>query len=195
MLVTPLEWRNQALEPPQVDAISIAAAVVAPRSRGRLSLRSVDPLAAPRIDLGLLKNVVLQHHENVDGTGYPKKLASPEIDPYAKITAIADFFDAVTTKRSYHEALNVEDALALMKKSVGKKLDPSFFDVFVEETKQFNRNKVSLLELPVDFDPCQPPEPGRFSKQEKPTIPWNKNEKPDDFGKIIIKPTRRKSAA
>ncbi len=56
LLVTPLEWRNQALEPPQVDAISIAAAVVAPRSRGRLSLRSVDPLAAPRIDLGLLSD-------------------------------------------------------------------------------------------------------------------------------------------
>jgi len=56
LLITPLEWRNQALEPPQIDAVSIAAAVVAPRSRGRLSLRSKDPLAAPRIDFGLLSD-------------------------------------------------------------------------------------------------------------------------------------------
>lgn len=54
LIFTPLEWRNQALEPPQVDAISIGAAVVAPRSRGSLRLQSANPLDAPLIDFGLL---------------------------------------------------------------------------------------------------------------------------------------------
>lgn len=53
LLFVPGEWRNQGLEPPQVDAFTIAAAVVKPVSRGRLWLRSADPLAAPAIDFGL----------------------------------------------------------------------------------------------------------------------------------------------
>jgi choline dehydrogenase len=56
LLIAPLEWRKEALEPPKIDAISIAAAVVAPRSRGRLWLASADPLAPPRIDFGVLSD-------------------------------------------------------------------------------------------------------------------------------------------
>ena len=54
LIFLPFERRNHFLEPPRVHAFSIGTAVVAPRSRGRLSLRSADPLAAPAIDLGLL---------------------------------------------------------------------------------------------------------------------------------------------
>lgn len=54
LIFAPLQWKNQGLEPPQLDAFSIAAAVVAPQSRGQLRLRSADPLDAPLIDFGLL---------------------------------------------------------------------------------------------------------------------------------------------
>jgi choline dehydrogenase len=54
LILAPFQWRNQGLEPPQVDAVSIGVAVVAPRSRGRLRLRSANPLDAPLIDFGLL---------------------------------------------------------------------------------------------------------------------------------------------
>jgi choline dehydrogenase len=54
MIFVPFEWRNQGLEPPQIDAFSIASVVVAPRSRGSLRLRSANPLDAPLIDFGLL---------------------------------------------------------------------------------------------------------------------------------------------
>ena len=54
LIFTPLQWRNQGLEPPQVDAFSIGAAVVSPRSRGSLRLRSSNPIDAPLIDFGLL---------------------------------------------------------------------------------------------------------------------------------------------
>jgi choline dehydrogenase len=52
----PVEWRAQGLEPPQIDACTLACAVVAPRSRGRVSLRSADPLASPVIDFRLLSD-------------------------------------------------------------------------------------------------------------------------------------------
>lgn len=54
LLFAPLEWRNQALEPPSVHAFSIGVAVVAPRSRGCLRLRDADPQTPPAIDFGLL---------------------------------------------------------------------------------------------------------------------------------------------
>jgi choline dehydrogenase len=54
LMLAPFQWRNQGLEPPQVDAVSMGVAVVAPHSRGSLRLRSANPLDAPRIDLGLL---------------------------------------------------------------------------------------------------------------------------------------------
>lgn len=54
LILAPFEWRNQGLENPQVDALSIGVAVVAPRSRGSLRLRSANPLDAPLIDFGLL---------------------------------------------------------------------------------------------------------------------------------------------
>jgi len=56
VIFLPLEWRHQGLEPPEVHACTLAAAVVAPRSRGRVSLDSADPAAAPLIDFGLLSD-------------------------------------------------------------------------------------------------------------------------------------------
>jgi choline dehydrogenase-like flavoprotein len=56
LVFLPFEWRNQGLEPPQEHAFGIGAAVVAPRSRGRLRLRNPDPLAPPVIDFGLLSD-------------------------------------------------------------------------------------------------------------------------------------------
>lgn len=56
ILFAPFEWRNQGLEPPQIDAISFGIAVIAPQSRGSVRLRSQDPFDAPVIDLGLLSD-------------------------------------------------------------------------------------------------------------------------------------------
>ena len=56
LIFLPLEWRNQALEPPQIHACTLGIAVVAPRSRGRVTLRSAEPAAAPLIDFNLLSD-------------------------------------------------------------------------------------------------------------------------------------------
>lgn len=77
-------------------------------------------------------SVVLHHHERWDGRGYPDKLAGEQIPLLARITAVADAFDAMTTKRSYREALNVEEAYDRILQGKGTQFDPSIVEVFQE---------------------------------------------------------------
>lgn len=108
------------------------------------------------MDIENIKRIVHEHHENYNGTGYPNQKVGDDIYLFARITAIADFFDAITTKRSYHEVLSTEDALQVMSKSVGKKLDPELFLLFTQNVKQLVINGKINKELPDEFDPCQP---------------------------------------
>lgn len=64
------------------------------------------------------------HHEKFDGSGYPNRLAGEEIPLSARIIAVADVFDALTSKRPYKEAWPVEKALETMKNDAGKHFDP-----------------------------------------------------------------------
>ncbi len=107
------------------------------------------------VNFDVIKRVVGEHHENFNGTGYPNKLKGKEISVLARITAIADFYDAITTKRSYHEVLPTADALEVMARSVGRKIDPKIFEVFRKNVNVVLEGK-SHQELPDDFDPCQP---------------------------------------
>ena len=95
--------------------------------------------------------VVEQHHENFDGTGYPKKLSGNQITALARLTSIADVFDALTTKRSYHKPLSPTDALALMQSMQPGKFDPALFGSF--ELKMSRGPGVTIAS---DFDACQP---------------------------------------
>jgi HD-GYP domain-containing protein (c-di-GMP phosphodiesterase class II) len=108
------------------------------------------------LDRVSLCRAIFEHHENYDGTGYPRKIVGENIHILARITAVADFFDAITTKRSYHEALTTEQALALMAKSCGKKLDPVIFKAFAQKTQEYDQCALPQLALSPDFDPCQP---------------------------------------
>ena len=64
----------------------------------------------------IVLNCVEQHHENLDGSGYPNRLKSKDISIYSQIVKIADIFDALTTKRSYKPPLKTFDAFKIMKK-------------------------------------------------------------------------------
>jgi HD-GYP domain-containing protein (c-di-GMP phosphodiesterase class II) len=135
------------------------------------------------IDCECVKRIVFEHHENYDGTGYPNRVPGEKIHLLARITAIADFFDAVTTKRSYSEPLSVSDALTLMEKSKNKKIDPKLFDLFASNTKEFVAHKKIRLELARDFDPCQP-------QNQRVLVSHGEigraTAKPQDIGKVII---------
>ena len=76
--------------------------------------------------------IALQHHEKYDGTGYPYGLKGEEIHIYGRITAIADVFDALGTKRVYKPAWELEEVLEHFRKERGKHFDPNLIDIFFE---------------------------------------------------------------
>lgn len=73
---------------------------------------------------------VLFHHERWDGTGYPEGLANEDIPVSARILAIADSFDAMTSDRPYRKAMTMEEALDELKANAGTQFDPRLVDVF-----------------------------------------------------------------
>ncbi len=80
----------------------------------------------------MAKEIALSHHEKWDGSGYPKGLKGEQIPLSGRIIAIADVFDALTTKRPYKEAWSVEDTLKLINENSGKHFDPSLVPLFMD---------------------------------------------------------------
>lgn len=76
--------------------------------------------------------IVLHHHERYDGRGYPSKLAGEDIPLLARIAAIADSFDAMTSKRSYRNALPLDVVIAEIERCSGTQFDPKIAAVFLE---------------------------------------------------------------
>ena len=71
------------------------------------------------------------HHERLDGTGYPRGLRGEEIPLGARILAVADFFEAITAKRHYHEPLRFEEAIELLRHEGGRHLDVTVIDALL----------------------------------------------------------------
>lgn len=89
--------------------------------------RIVEPLGLSAVERAIIRN----HHERYDGAGYPDGLAGEEIPFLARIVAVADAFDAMTTTRSYRRALSVDAALAELRKHRGTQFDPAIADAMI----------------------------------------------------------------
>jgi|GEM_PF-345229 len=76
--------------------------------------------------------IALQHHEKWNGKGYPKGLKGEDIHLFSRIVAIADVFDALTSKRPYKESWSIEDAVDLLLREKGQQFDPMVVDIFVD---------------------------------------------------------------
>jgi putative two-component system response regulator len=100
------------------------------------------------------EEIAMTHHEKWDGSGYPKGLKGRDIPLSGRIAAIVDVFDALTTNRPYRKALPVDEALSIIRESVGTQFDPdvaaAFFavkDVLLEiaaKSEQMSTDTVSL---------------------------------------------------
>lgn len=77
------------------------------------------------------RDLVLSHHERYDGTGYPHGRRAMEIPLGARIFAVADAFDAMTTDRPYRKALSFEEAVARIQEGRGAQFDPAVVDAFL----------------------------------------------------------------
>ena len=94
------------------------------------------------------RNMAAYHHERWDGTGYPEGLKGEEIPLSARIMAVADVFDALTSKRVYKPAYSKEEAFDIILEGKGTQFDPKCVEVFMEESdeidevlKKYNVNK------------------------------------------------------
>ena len=76
--------------------------------------------------------IVKHHHERYDGFGYPGKLKGEDIPYFARIAALADTFDAMTSKRSYRDSLPLDIVKAEIEKNKGTQFDPNLADVFLD---------------------------------------------------------------
>ncbi len=79
----------------------------------------------------LAAEIALGHHERWDGTGYPNGISGKEIPESARIVALADVFDALTSVRPYKKAWSVEDAIAHIQEGSGSHFDPELVELFV----------------------------------------------------------------
>lgn len=83
-------------------------------------------------DISMLSRyVVLQHHERVDGTGYPYGIKGDKIHEYGKIVSIADVYDALTSDRPYRMALSPSEALEFLMGAAGRYFDFNLVKVFI----------------------------------------------------------------
>lgn len=76
--------------------------------------------------------IVYSHHERYDGTGYPQKLKGNKIPFLARIVAVADAFDAMTSRRSYRDELDIDSVRDNIKKGAGKQFDPEIAKVMIK---------------------------------------------------------------
>lgn len=81
--------------------------------------------------LRLARQIALTHHEKWDGTGYPQGLKGEEIPLAARIVAIADVFDALTSVRPYKRAWSVDEAIEHIRSQAGEHFDPALVEAFV----------------------------------------------------------------
>jgi len=91
--------------------------------------------------MDVLRNIALSHHEAINGTGYPQGLRGDEIPLESRIVAVADVFDALTSKRPYKEAWSNEKAINMLRELSGKKLDKFCVNALLD-----NMDQVELIQ-------------------------------------------------
>lgn len=92
-----------------------------------------------------IKKAALMHHERCDGTGYPSRLLSNEIDEFAKIVAIADVYDAMTSARVYRGPLCPFDVVHIFETEGLKRFDPKYLLTFLKRIMDTYMNNDVLL--------------------------------------------------
>ncbi len=90
-----------------------------------------DTILGPIKFLADAGKIVLHHHERYDGSGYPDKLKGEEIPLEARVIAVADSFDAMTSDRPYRKAMKREKAISEIRQESGKQFDPRVVDAFL----------------------------------------------------------------
>jgi PAS domain S-box-containing protein len=121
---------------------------------GGEALRTVDQAIRRESFLTIGKEVAFYHHERWDGSGYPAGKRGEQIPLSARIVALADVYDALTSKRTYKEALPPDEAARIIMSERGTHFDPEIVDVFSRNLDTFRRIQMleSFKEHPESID-------------------------------------------
>jgi putative two-component system response regulator len=106
--------------------------------------------------LKIAEEIALSHHEKWNGKGYPQGLAGETIPLSARIVAVADVFDALTSKRPYKDPMPVEQTIDIIKSERGEHFDPRIVDVFLENIDEVLKikNEINSAENKAHITNC-----------------------------------------
>ncbi len=121
-----------------------------PDEYGTVQLHPVRGLEIVR-EIAFLREAqegILHHHERLDGTGYPMGLRGQDIPEFARIIAVADAFDSMTSTRSYRQARTIAQAIAELQACAGTHFDPRFVEVFLGAVESAGWTPAEPIEIP-----------------------------------------------
>jgi putative two-component system response regulator len=101
-------------------------------------VRQIESRLGKSSFLKMASEIILGHHERWDGLGYPRGLAGEEIPLAARIVAIADVYDALSSNRVYRDAIPHEECVEMIREGAGRQFDPALVDVFLTLAEEFH---------------------------------------------------------
>jgi HD-GYP domain-containing protein (c-di-GMP phosphodiesterase class II) len=114
--------------------------------------------------LKMAENIALTHHEKFDGSGYPRGLGGDDIPIEGRVVAVADVFDALTTKRCYKPAFSVENAFGEIADGRGKHFDPRVAECFLSIRDRIVEIRDHYLNLEAESQTGDVPNASTFLK-------------------------------
>jgi putative nucleotidyltransferase with HDIG domain len=115
------------------------------KTHASLGAKILEPLQS----LTRIQEMVKHHHEFFDGSGYPDRLEEAQISLGARLIAIADAYDTITSDRSYKKARSAEDAFAELERCASNQFDPDLVRVFIE-TMRLQPCPLAEVGVPVE---------------------------------------------
>ncbi len=114
-------------------------------THAELGIKMIGITSSPVLEMA--GGIALSHHEKWDGTGYPLALAGEDIPLGGRITAVADVFDALSSKRPYKPAFPRQKCFAIMEEGRGKHFDPRVLDAFFSRADEIIKTQIDHADL------------------------------------------------
>jgi putative two-component system response regulator len=106
---------------------------------GRDAILSAEKKLGERSFLRFAREIAYTHHERWDGAGYPERLKGDQIPVPGRLMAVADTYDALTSRRVYKSQLSHEEAVKIILESKGSQFDPTVVDAFLAVQEDFRQ--------------------------------------------------------
>jgi putative two-component system response regulator len=126
-----------------VECLPLSEATIV-RSHVELGAKIMELGRSPILELA--KRIALTHHERWDGSGYPLGLAGEDIPLEGRITAVADVFDALSSKRSYKPAFPLKKCFEILEEGRAKHFDPAVLDAFFARRNEIVEVQMALAD-------------------------------------------------